>query len=590
MDSKKKKYIIIASICVVLLIVIGATYAYWTTTQVQKDENVINTDCLNITYANKEESKTGFTLEKAFPISDDDGRALEGYTFTITNTCNTYVNYTVNMESLKLTETGDVSTDDTDSDTKKVNINYINTTLNDGAVLELNGYKQIDTLLTEKDGSFKAYDTRELETGALGPSGSDNASIEYTLRMWLDSETPDTQMNKTYKGKISVWATPTKEENAVDKITKLAESTPAAASTDSTSQIVDDNTNDHNLRYIGANPDNYVDIGNGVYPTDIYHGYKDANSKYNFVEYTSAEACSKGIDVNGATKYNTECTLIHKKGDPILWRIIGVMNNVEGGTKESEKRIKIIREEGIGEIYWDYRCDGEIDETGSCTGSDDYYNNWQNASLNELLNNAYWNREITKIANRGRDALEKQPDDYYQYYDFSNIGIRKISRNLFEKAKWYLGGTNDAAYETETTDGYYEKERNASSNKYGNNPESVDAIVGLMYPSDYGYATSGGTNKDRTACLEKELYNWNNNNYTDCKTNDWLWDSEYWQWTISPYASNDTSAANVSYGGSVYPDDSVDYDSRVRPVLYLKSDVKIVSGDGTKENPYRIAA
>ena len=29
--------------------------------------------------------------------------------------------------------------------------------------------------------------------------------------------------------------------------------------------------------------------------------------------------------------------------------------------------------------------------------------------------------------------------------------------------------------------------------------------VGLMYSSDYGYATSGGTTKDRAACLAKEL-------------------------------------------------------------------------------------
>ena len=38
-----------------------------------------------------------------------------------------------------------------------------------------------------------------------------------------------------------------------------------------------------------------------------------------------------------------------------------------------------------------------------------------------------------------------------------------------------------------------------------------------MYPSDYGYATSGGTTKDRAACLAKEIYNWSASYFSDCK-------------------------------------------------------------------------
>ena len=44
-----------------------------------------------------------------------------------------------------------------------------------------------------------------------------------------------------------------------------------------------------------------------------------------------------------------------------------------------------------------------------------------------------------------------------------------------------------------------------------------------MYPSDYGYATSGGSTSNRTSCLNSELYNWDS--ASDCYNNDWLYNS-----------------------------------------------------------------
>ena len=117
-NSRKKQYITVASICLVLLIVIGGTYAYWTTTKVQDDKNEINTTCLSLIYENKDlegNITNGITLEKAFPISDDDGRALEGYTFTIKNDCDSYVDYSINLESLSEVQ-----------QEKRINIDYLN--------------------------------------------------------------------------------------------------------------------------------------------------------------------------------------------------------------------------------------------------------------------------------------------------------------------------------------------------------------------------------------------------------------------------------------------------------------------------------
>ena len=65
------------------------------------------------------------------------------------------------------------------------------------------------------------------------------------------------------------------------------------------SEIIEDETNDNNLRFIGADPKNYV-------------------------------------------WFNDE-----------LWRIIGVMNNIDDGTGKKETRLKIIRNEPIGNYSWD---------------------------------------------------------------------------------------------------------------------------------------------------------------------------------------------------------------------------------------------
>ena len=106
-----------------------------------------------------------------------------------------------------------------------------------------------------------------------------------------------------------------------------------------------------------------------------------------------------------------------------------------------------------------------------------------------------------------------------------------------------------------------------------------------MYPSDYGYATSGGTSMNRASCLAKELYNWDG--ASDCKNNDWLYNSSHWQRTLAPYSSDsyhvffvDTSGY-VYYGYPSHPQD-------VRPSVYLISKTSILGGEGTLENPYEL--
>ena len=107
-----------------------------------------------------------------------------------------------------------------------------------------------------------------------------------------------------------------------------------------------------------------------------------------------------------------------------------------------------------------------------------------------------------------------------------------------------------------------------------------------MYPSDYGYATSGGSTRDRATCLNTNLGSWGSSGLSDCKNNDWLFNSNY-QWTLSPAAFSGAalSAFYVVRSGTV-GDIFAYFGYGVRPVVYLSSNVGVQSGDGTSSDPF----
>ena len=156
---------------------------------------------------------------------------------------------------------------------------------------------------------------------------------------------------------------------------------------------------------------------------------------------------------------------------------------------------------------------------------------------------------------------------------------------MIGNAKWYLGGTTN--YDSPSNglaSHWYKYER--GTRVYSGRSTNWTGKVGLIYPSDYGYATSGGTTTNRASCLAKELYNWESYSVSDCKNNDWMYNLNTWQWTISPLADASSSVFFVTTGGYVSIDIAYDDSDSIRPVVHLKSTIKVISGSGTKESPY----
>ena len=272
-----------------------------------------------------------------------------------------------------------------------------------------------------------------------------------------------------------------------------------------------------------------------------------------------------GLRYEGADPNNYIC-LDNKTGgtcsdSSLLFRIIGLFeeDTSSDGTSSSgsKKLLKIIDTNNYGGTsgkYW------------NSAGA----NNWSTASLKTELNGTY----LTTLLGT------------------SNVNSKLSS--AIANAKWHLGGASKSNYETITAEGIYAEERNTSAiySGYTGNPSSIYAKVGLMYPSDYGYATVGGTTTNRAGCREKAVYDYDT---ADCKNNDWLFKSQSSfvndaEWLLSPYASRSYNAAYFFSSGTVGLDGSVDNQFAVRPSIYLDSSIlKIVgTGDGSSTNPYRI--
>ena len=274
-----------------------------------------------------------------------------------------------------------------------------------------------------------------------------------------------------------------------------------------------------------------------------------------------------GIRYEGADPNNYICLDNKTSGtcssSSLLFRIIGLFDedtSIDGtnssGTKKLLKVIDTNNYGGTSGKYWN---------------SADT-NNWSTYSLKTELNGTY----LTTL-----------------------LGTSNVNSKLdtaIVSSKWHLGGSSDDNYETLTAEGIYTEERNTSA-IYSGNPSSIYAKVGLMYPSDYGYATVGGTTTNKSSCRAKELRNWGGSSYSDCKNNDWLFTSQSGfvnngEWLLSPFSSHSSFAASLTSTGLVNLNGP--YTGRflfaVRPTFYLDSSVlKIVgTGDGTKDNAYRV--
>ena len=220
-------------------------------------------------------------------------------------------------------------------------------------------------------------------------------------------------------------------------------------------------------------------------------------------------------------------------GTTEMWRIIGLFPDGESG-----ENVIRVRKVGYESAAYD------TNQT----------NHWPNTTLYTTLSSTY------TLVNY------KNTVNYKMYLGGSNNLYNYTSANLYDmermlNSKGEAGKTSSTSYNSATT---------------------YVGSVGLMYPSDYGYAVLAS---DCARTINPSNYS----GTSACYTNNWLYQgSSDIQWLISPKPSLVNIACIVNGSGYVLNFNStavVTNSGSFSPVMALKSDV-VVTGSGTQSDPY----
>ena len=469
---KQNKLILIIFIIGIILIVTGVTYSLYNILFVGKKEQVIDAGGIVFKY---NETSDGLILDNNSILNDTDGKSQEKYfdfEISLTSNKNTSINYIIAIDE------NDISTLTND----KVKV-YLTNQDNIEIVSPIS-ISQLEVDVNKNN--YKKLYNKQINQGE---------KHLYRLRTWID-DTKDLYTETSNNGNHTLEMKDVIYKFKVNVYTVLDNEETITTGADTLIKLTD-NKDNSGLYTITHSADSTLQIGNDKDITE--YRYRGASPK-NYVTF------------NGET-----------------WRIIGVFPT-DDGTGKIENRIKIVRDQSIGNNRWD-----TYDK-----------NNWATASLKTNLNSTYLS------------------------------GLTIETQSMIGNTKYYLGGYNTANIQKDVMY-QYERKTSGSTYYYGTNPNSWVGKLALMYASDYGYAASD-------ECTQ----NLSNYNDTTCTVYNWLYNLKDKEWLLPQSARGGSNAFYVYSNGYVgYNFDVYNNQLAVRPVIYLKYNVQISSGDGTSSNPYK---
>ena len=227
-----------------------------------------------------------------------------------------------------------------------------------------------------------------------------------------------------------------------------------------------------------------------------------------------------------------------------LWRIIGnIPVCLTSGCATTESRVKIIRNDSIGGLVYN-----------TTSGS-----TWMGSNIQNLLNTCYLGKTSSC-------------DSYYYSYYTSVKGTCDYSSDGIDATDYYGKMVEDVYFNVGAGDSRYKTASNYYTQEIATHTTTASKI-GLIYASDWGYAIEGFTGVLGSSGKPQNSSDKN-----------WLFSNGF-EWTMSAYSSSFPLYADLS---GFLNSGSVSIGCSIRPVLYLKSSVYVVSGTGTKVDPYRI--
>ena len=242
-----------------------------------------------------------------------------------------------------------------------------------------------------------------------------------------------------------------------------------------------------------------------------------------------------------------------------LYRIIGLFDGDNNGTYQ----VKLIKSDYTTSDM--LGTDGR-DYDGNYTSSTSNYKGSMNKSTIAVYR---WNYDtgVSRFGSNNWTTSEFNTinlnTNYWNY-------LGETWPSLIAETTWHLGGTSYS----NTAKASYDAERNNVG--YESNSTTYTDEIGLMYPSDYGYAAS----PDAWTTI---LYDYNN---STIKANNWLY-MGLDEWTLTPNSSYSYNVFGVYYSGHM-GSSSANSGFSARPVFYLNSNVEFSGGSGTSSDPFTL--
>lgn len=220
-------FITFLSVVGVSLILLGNSYALFTSFNSSKDYNYVNIGTLRLEYSDININKS-LNLTDSLPMTDEEGLMTDGYVFSLTNTGTLPSKYVIKLvDDINLIEL----------DNCKDNLlpkNFIKVSLNNSVPVLLSDLKESDYIIGE---------------GVLAPG----EKKVYSLKSWLDSQSDNTIFGKKYYGKLLVEGFKDDTQISIGKVKDILLDSSRLGPD---GKII---TNDNEQIFLaGSNPNNYV--------------------------------------------------------------------------------------------------------------------------------------------------------------------------------------------------------------------------------------------------------------------------------------------------------------------------------------------
>ncbi len=281
--------------------------------------------------------------------------------------------------------------------------------------------------------------------------------------------------------------------------------------------------------------------GNNLYLHDssLTNGAKDNSYRYAGPSDTTNNFVCFGYDSTDGT-----CPTDN------LYRIIGVFDG----------EVKLIK--------YDYAkstllgTDGDYGKTYQAAG---YSGTNKGQNSKEEIGGYYWNRNGTNTWSESQLNTINLNKNYLNKIDEN---VTKWSEKISTHT-WKVGGNTYDNISKQTAPTAYQNEINSPATN-----KTVNAKVGLMYVSDYGYTVE-------PSVWGTTLYNYDSIGITN---KSWMYMGLV-EWTLAPRTDTSNYAFYVDYPGFVNVYNGNRHTLGVRPVLYLKSTIGYGGGSGTAAKP-----